>query len=308
MSIASTGSATPPPRRSMFKVTVLDAVIIGLAIALIGYIIYRVSNELVYRWDWIRVIDFFVYYDEESGNWRQNILLEGMIILVRICVWSAIFGLILGLIFGVCRVSDTLLLRLISRGYVEFVRNIPPVPFFFIMFFFVGNQLIKPLDLSELAQSASPFWQEVLLFLFGDFNVLRNFAAAVLTLAIYEGAYVTEIVRAGIQSIERGQWEAGRSLGLTRYQQLRNIILPQAIQRITPPLTNQSIQLIKDSALVSLLSVQELTFMGMEVAHSTARVFETWIIVGVMYFVVCYGLARQFARLERRMNRSRASG
>ena len=71
-----------------------------------------------------------------------------------------------------------------------------------------------------------------MLFLFGDFNVLRNFAAAVLTLAIYEGAYVTEIVRAGIQSIERGQWEAGRSLGLTRYQQLRNIILPQAIQRM----------------------------------------------------------------------------
>ena len=66
MSIASTGSATPPPRRRMFKVTVLDAVIIGLAIALNGYIIYRDSNELVYRWDWIRVIDFFVYYDEES--------------------------------------------------------------------------------------------------------------------------------------------------------------------------------------------------------------------------------------------------
>ena len=305
MSVPSSEHATPPRPKRAYKVTVIDVLIIGLALALIAYVIYRVSNELVYRWDWLRVIDFFVYYDEETDSWRRNILIEGLIILIRICVWGAIFGLVLGVVMGICRVSDTLLLRLISRGYVEFVRNIPPVPFFFIMFFFVGNQILKPLDLSELAQNAAPFWQGVILFLFGELNVLRNFAAAALTLAIYEGAYVTEIVRAGIQSLERGQWEAGQSLGLTRYQQLRNIIMPQAIQRITPPLTNQSIQLIKDSALVSLLSVQELTFMGMEIAHSTTRVFETWIIVGVMYFVVCYGLARQFARLERRMRRGR---
>ena len=230
--------------------------------ALIGYLIYRVNTELVYNWDWARVLDFFVYYDEEAQSWRKNILIEGMIILVRICAWAAVFGLILGLVMGVCRVSDVLLLRLISRGYVEFVRNIPPVPFIFIMFFFVGNQLLKPLDLTDLAQSASPFWQDVIRIVFGEFNVLRNFSAAAITLALYEGAYITEIVRAGIQSLERGQWEAGQSLGLSRYQQLRNIIIPQAIQRISPPLANQSIQLIKDSALVSLLSVQELTFMG----------------------------------------------
>ena len=307
MSTPASEAMAPPVRKREFKITILDVVVIGVVAALIGYLIYRVNTELVYNWDWPRVLDFFVYYDEEAQSWRKNILIEGMIILVRICAWAAVFGLILGLAMGVCRVSDVLLLRLISRGYVEFVRNIPPVPFIFIMFFFVGNQLLKPLDLTDLAQSASPFWQDVIRIIFGEFNVLRNFAAAAITLALYEGAYITEIVRAGIQSLERGQWEAGQSLGLSRYQQLRNIIIPQAIQRISPPLANQSIQLIKDSALVSLLSVQELTFMGTEIQATTTRVFETWIIVGAMYFVVCYGLARLFARMERRMSRGRAT-
>ncbi len=307
MSMPASDRMAPPVRKRVFKITVLDVVVIGAVAVLIGYLIYRVNTELVYHWDWSRVFEYFVYYDEETQSWRKNLLIEGLIILVRICVWAAIFGLVLGLVMGVCRVSDVLLLRLVSRGYVEFVRNIPPVPFFFIMFFFVGNQLLKPLDLTALAQGASPFWQDVFLVIFGETNLLRNFAAAAIALALYEGAYITEIVRAGIQSIERGQWEAGQSLGLSRYQQLRNIILPQAVQRIAPPLANQSIQLIKDSALVSLLSVQELTFMGNEIQATTTRVFETWLTVGAMYFVVCYGLARLFARMERRMGRGRAT-
>ena len=306
MSIPADSATTPPVRKRQVKLTILDAVVIAVVVAFIAYLFYRVNTELVYRWDWPRVLDYFFFYDETAQSWRANILIEGMYILVRICMWAAVLGVVLGVVMGICRVSDVLLLRLISRGYVEFVRNIPPVPFIFIMFFFVGNQILKPLDLTALAQGATPFWQDIIRFLFGEFNVLRNFAAAAITLALYEGAYITEIVRAGIQSIERGQWEAGQSLGLSRYHQLRNIILPQAIQRISPPLANQSIQLIKDSALVSLLSVQELTFMGTEIVATTTRVFETWIIVGAMYFIVCYSLARLFARMERRMGRGRA--
>ena len=150
MSTPASEAMAPPVRKREFKITILDVVVIGVVAALIGYLIYRVNTELVYNWDWARVLDFFVYYDEEAQSWRKNILIEGMIILVRICAWAAVFGLILGLVMGVCRVSDVLLLRLISRGYVEFVRNIPPVPFIFIMFFFVGNQLQKPLDLTDL--------------------------------------------------------------------------------------------------------------------------------------------------------------
>jgi len=301
-----TGGATPPRRLRKFKVTPLDILIIAVAIAFLAYVYQRIENNLVYHWDWAQIFPFFFRFDAEQNRWLANILIEGVIITLRVSIWGAMFGMLFGLVMGLSRCSAVPILRMISRGYVELVRNMPPVPFLFIMFFFVGNQILKPMELPTLAKAASPEAQQVIVFLFGELNILRNFTAAVVALAIYEGAYVTEIVRAGIQSIERGQWEAGGSLGLSRFDQLRDVILPQALQRITPPLANQSIQLIKDSSLVSLLSIQELTFIGMEIAHSTYRFFETWILVAVMYFVVCYGLSRLYARLERRMKKGRA--
>lgn len=301
----NTGGVSPPRQRRGFKITPLDIVIIAAAIVFLAYVYYRIETNLVYHWDWARVFPFFFRFDEEQNRWLSNILVEGVIITLRVSLWGALFGMLFGLAMGLCRCSEVPILRMMSRGYVELVRNMPPVPFLFIMFFFVGNQILKPMELTALARGASPEAQQVIIFLFGELNILRNFAAAVVALAIYEGAYVTEIVRAGIQSIERGQWEAARSLGMSRFDQFRDVILPQALQRIAPPLANQSIQLIKDSSLVSLLSIQELTFMGMEIAHSTYRFFETWILVAIMYFVVCYGLSRLYARMERRLKKGR---
>ena len=119
-------------------------------------------------------------------------------------------------------------------------------------------------------------------------------------LSLFAGAYVTEIVRAGIQSIPKAQYEAGESMGLSKWQIMRYIVLPQALARVIPPLAGQFIILIKDSSLVSLISIQELTFIAMEVANSSGRLFEVWIFVGVLYFVICYGLAKVFGRLEKR--------
>lgn len=285
------------------KLTALDVVVVAVLLIFAAYTVNQITSQLVYRWDWQQVMNYFVKYDEKIGEWVPNLIIEGLLITLRVSIWGAIAGLALGVMMGLGRVSNVAFFRMLSRGYVELVRNMAPVPFLFIMFFFVGNQLLKPLDLPGLMQAASPGTRETIEWLFGDTNLLRNFAAAVVALAIYEGAYITEIVRAGIQSIERGQWEAGYSIGLTRLSVLRKIILPQAFQRVAPPLANQSIQLIKDSSLVSLVSIQELTFMGQEIAHSTARFFETWIIIAAIYFVVCFGLSRVYARLERRMNK-----
>ena len=305
MSAAEQSVSRPPASRRRFKVTFLDIVLIAAAIAFVAYLVYRVDAYLVYHWDWGRLLQYFFYYDPDTDRWVSNLLVEGLLITAQTSMWAMGFASVFGLVMGLGRISRVALFRMISRGYVEFVRNMPPVPFLFIMFFFVGNQLLRPLELGELAQQASPLVQEVLVFLFGELNLLRNFTAAVFALALYEGAYITEIVRAGVLSIERGQWEAGNSLGLSRLTLMRHIILPQAVQRIAPPLANQFIQLVKDSALVSLISIQELTFMGNEIAVSTTRFFETWLIVAAMYFGVCYGLARLFARMERRMNRGR---
>jgi len=286
-----------------FKITWLDVVVVTAVVFFAAYTVNQVNSQLVYRWDWQQLMTYFVKYDEKLGEWAPNLIIEGLLITLRVSIWAALAGLALGLVMGLCRVSSVAFFRMLSRGYVELVRNMAPVPFLFIMFFFVGNQLFKPLDLPAMMQAVSPGTREVVEWLFGDSNLLRNFFAAVVALAIYEGAYITEIVRAGIQSIERGQWEAGYSIGLSRLSVLQKIVLPQAFQRVAPPLANQSIQLIKDSALVSLVSIQELTFMGQEIAHSTSRFFETWLIIAGIYFVVCFGLSRVYARLERRLNK-----
>jgi polar amino acid transport system permease protein len=114
-------------------------------------------------------------------------------------------------------------------------------------------------------------------------------------------AYIAEIIRAGIQAIPKGQYEGGYTIGLSRFQVMRYIVMPQAIQRVIPPLAGQFITLIKDSSLVALISIQELSFLAMEIAISEQRFFEVWIFTGFMYFVVCYGCALAFHWLEKRM-------
>jgi polar amino acid transport system permease protein len=131
-----------------------------------------------------------------------------------------------------------------------------------------------------------------------------SFFSALITLALFEGAYITEIVRAGIQSIEQGQWEASQVLGLSRWQQMRHIILPQTVQRILPPMAGQFISTIKDSAIVSVISIQELTFQGMELMSSTYLTFEIWITITILYLILCLALSLGVERLEIFMRRS----
>ena len=129
--------------------------------------------------------------------------------------------------------------------------------------------------------------------------------SGVIVLALFESAFVGEIVRAGIQSVGRGQREAAKSIGMNGFQEMAYIVLPQAIQRVIPPLAGQFITLIKDSSLVALISIQELSFLAMEIAISEQRFFEVWIFTGIMYFIVCYACALAFGRLEKRMGAHR---
>ena len=125
------------------------------------------------------------------------------------------------------------------------------------------------------------------------------FLSALITLAIFEGAYITEIIRAGIQSIEQGQWEASSALGFNSLQRMRYVILPQAIQRILPPLAGQFISTIKDSAIVSVISIQELTFQGMELMASTYLTFEIWITITILYLTLTLSCSSIVDRFEK---------
>jgi polar amino acid transport system permease protein len=295
----------PPPPMERRKLTKVDFTLFAGVIFLMVYAVYQVNDVLVYKWNWGRVTNFVIRFDKDSGTYVANLLLHGLATTLRLAVWGTVLATIIGLVMGYWRTCENLTLRIISRCYVELIRNIPPVVFIFIFFFFISSQIFPALGFDNINPD-SPFVDNAIFrIMFGDPVLLSNFLAGMVCLAMFEGAYITEIVRAGIQSIPKGQWEASRAIGLSPFNVLRDIILPQALRKILPPLAGQFITLIKDSAIVSLISIQELTFLATEVAASTTKVFETWILVGAMYFVLCYGFALLFAWLERRAAKNR---
>ena len=296
---------TEPPLQTRRRLTTVDYICFGLVGVVIAYAVYRVSDVLVYNWNWSRVFNFVIYYDEETARYVPNLLLEGIATTLRLAFWATIVAATIGLIMGYMRTSKNLAMRMISRCYVELVRNIPPVVFIFIFYFFLSGQLMPLIGIDDIDKNGAFVSSSLFYVMFGDPRLFSNFVAGALCLALFEGAYITEIVRAGIQSITKGQWEAARAVGLSPLNVLRDIIFPQAIRKILPPLAGQFITLIKDSAIVSLISIQELTFLATEVASTTTKVFETWIIVGAMYFVLCYSFATLFGHLEKRAMRTR---
>jgi polar amino acid transport system permease protein len=280
----------------------LDVLVFVAVAGFVAFIGYRVEDVLNYHWHWSRVAGYLVRWDEERGVWAANLLLQGFFTTVRLAVWGIFWAALIGLVMGICRTSRVLLPRLAALLYVGLVRNTPPLVFIFIFYFFVSSQVVALLGLDSLVATTSPVMSTVIDALCGDPKLFVNFVTGLMCLALFEGAYVTEIVRAGIESIEQGQWEAGRSLGLSHLRLLRLIVLPQAFRRILPPLAGQFISLIKTSSIVSLISIQELTFAAGEVAVTTGGVFEVWLIAAGMYLAICYPCSVAFARLERRLS------
>ena len=299
--MAKRPSAPAVPRK---RLTVTDYTLFAGVIVLIFFSIYRVNDVLVYNWNWQRVLSFVVRFDPETGSYSANLLWYGLMTTVRLAFWATVLAAIIGLIVGYWRTCNNLTLRIISRGYVELIRNIPPLVFIFIFFFFISSQIFPALGFDNIDRESVLVDNVLFRIFFGDVRLFSNFLAGVLCLAMFEAAYIAEIVRAGIQSIGKDQWEAARAIGLSRFNVLRDVILPQAGRKILPPLAGQFITLIQDSSIVSLISIQELTFLATEVASSTTKVFETWILVGGMYFCICFGFAVLFGWLERRARRS----
>ena len=179
----------------------------------------------------------------------------------------------IGLIVGVARISNLRVLRMLAEVYVEFFRGTPLLVQIFLFYFAVPvitGQRIDP------------------------------FIAAISACGINSGAYVAEIFRAGIQSVDDGQMEAGRSLGMTWMQTMRYIIVPQAFKRVIPPLGNEFIAMLKDSSLVSVIGFEELTRRGQLIIAKTYGSFEIWMSVAVIYLVMTLTISRFVAYLERR--------
>jgi polar amino acid transport system permease protein len=285
------------------KIRALD-VIIFLLILVLGLTVFlKTKAGLHYRWDWSAIPQYLFRYDAQSREWVPNVLMQGLFNTVRLSVWGTLLATFIGTVIGLFRLSDSLFKRLIGRTYVELIRNLPPLVIIFIFYFFIGDQIMSLLGVQDLVQAQSEKTQAFLTFLFAPPSLFPAFLSALLALGLLEAAYVAEIVRSGIGSIERGQWEASYALGLSRRQQLRHIILPQAVRRILPPLAGQMISTIKDSAIVSVISIQELTFQGMELMSSTYLTFEVWIAITALYLLFCLTLSVAVGRLENHLRR-----
>lgn len=278
----------------------MDYVIVAVILAAAVFIVVRVGGTLNYNWRWENIPNYIFRYRADEDRWVANLLVQGLIATIRISIYASILALVLGVILGVSRCSTNLTIRMLARTYLEFLRNVPPVVVIFIFFFFLSEQLISALNMERWARGIarsedSGIWE----FFFGDMRRFPALISGVIVLGLFQSAFVGEIVRAGIQSVDQGQREAARSIGMSAYQELRYIVLPQALRRVLPPMANQFISLVKDSSLVSLISVPELTFKTVELVASTRMIFEAWLVAAAFYFCICFGLSMLFRRLER---------
>lgn len=214
-------------------------------------------------------------------RWKPGIMLQGLWITLKASIYAIILGIIIGLIGGVSRISANPALKWTAITYVEIIRGSPLLVQIFIWYFVLGTLVNTILSQRGLPQ-LSPLW-------FG-----------VIALAFFTGAYVTEIVRAGIQSIHRGQIEASRSLGMTYAQSMRHVVLPQALRRILPPLAGQFISLIKDSSLLGIIAVRELFKATREVITTSLQPFELFFTCAVLYLILTFTLSMAVQYIERR--------
>jgi len=290
---------TCPPHGRRLPVTDL---LLGTGLAVAGgIIVYRLATGLDYQWDWSAMPRTFLYRDPDTGNWSMGVLLSGLITTLKLSLWAIVLGTALGTGVGLCRVGRRLFGRLVGASFVGLIRNLPPIILVFLLYFFMGDQIMRAVGLDRQIQT----WPEPVIamvsVLFAPPHLLSSFLSGVMALALLEGAYIAEIVRSGIQSVEKGQREAAAALGLSRFQQMRHVVFPQAMRVILPPLAGQLISTTKDSAIVSVVSIQELTFQGLEMMSATYLTFEIWITIAGVYFLLALGLSLCVQRLEGRL-------
>ena len=241
--------------------------IVGVAVLAV----IRGAENINYRWQWYRIGDYL--WVTEGNTSSAGPLIKGLLVTLEISLFSLILTLLIGLVAALLRLSSSIIGRVLARGYLELIRNTPLLIQLYVIYFVLGPIL---------------GWERL--------------TTAVVGLALFQGAYTAEIFRAGLLAIPRGQVEAGESLGLTRWDNYRYIILPQVIRHMMPPLTNEAVSLIKNSSIVSVIAIFDLTTEGRNLIAETFLTFEIWLTVAAIYLAVTIALSFAAAVAERKMH------
>jgi polar amino acid transport system permease protein len=246
--------------RLIFRSPWKDILQFALLIAAVAWLISLSTARLGYYWQWYRIPRYL--FRIEQGRLVAGELVQGLLFTFRISGVSLVLALAIGLGTALLRLSESFMGRILTRVYLEVIRNTPLVVQVYLVYFVIGP-------------------------IFG----LGRFASAVMALSLFEGSYISEIFRAGIVSLHKGQWEAAYSLGLSPFDTYRDIILPQAIRRILPPLTSEVISLIKNTSLVSLVSLSDLALQARVIAADTFLTFEVWFATAAIYLAITIPLS-----------------
>ena len=267
----------PPPRPGLLLTRKSPLIDIGQLILLTGlitWVIWQGVEAMQYNWQWYRVGQFF--YRVIDGEFIPGQLIKGLIVTFQITIFSMVLSVAIGLATALLRMSNSFSGKLLANLYLELIRNTPLLVQLFLFYFIIAP--IVGID---------RFW------------------TGVLCLSFFEGSFAAEIIRAGIQSVPRGQTEASHALGYSNIDRYRYIILPQSIPLILPPMTGLVINLIKHSAIVSVIAVADLTTEGLNIISETFMAFEIWFTVAGIYLVVTVSLSLFVSWLEARATRGR---
>ena len=246
--------------------------VLQYAIVMVGLVWLTIegASEMGYNWQWYQIPRYFYRVIDEELIWGP--LATGLVITIEISLYSMLLTMVLGLLTALLRMSNSLSGQVLARVYLETIRNTPMLVQIYVFYFVIAPVL-----------GIDRFW------------------TGVLCLGLFEGSFASEIIRAGINSVPRGQWEAASSVGLSRFSSYRYVVLPQAIPLMLPPMTGVLINLIKHSAIVSVIAVFELTTEGRNIIADTYMAFEVWLTVAGIYLVLTVSLSIFVGYLERRL-------
>ena len=256
-------------RRFLLRSPWRDILQYAAVIVVVVVLMARSTARLGYNWQWYRIPAYVLQL--KDGRLVAGRLLEGAYFTIQISAIGLALALGIGLLTAILRMLPSVSGRLLARLYLEVVRGTPLLVQLYVIYFILGPVL-----------------------------GLGRLASAVLALSLFEGAYASEIFRAGIVSIARGQWEAAHSLGLSGVDTYRDVILPQAVRRVLPPLAGQAVSLVKDSALVSLVALSDLTMQASMIASESFLTFEVWFTTAALYLAVTLALSSLARWLELR--------
>lgn len=237
------------------------------AAALAVYVVYRGGRALDYDWQWARGFRYFGSFGD--SGFSPGPLLDGIWLTMRLAAVSSLLAVLFGLAAAAAGFSRLASLRLLARAYIDLARGTPLLAQLYLLYFMASS-----------------------------FLGIDRFAACALALAFFEGAFAAEIVRAGVESVPRGQWDSARALGLSRTRLFALVVLPQSLPLLLPALANLLVALLKHSSIVTIVALDDLTNVARNIVAETFLVYEIWFPVAAAYIALATALSFLIGRWE----------